>query len=235
MATGRCYNERVKRVFRVLLIGTGLFALGTLSALVALAWQVNRYGQIDEAQKADAIVVLGARVQAGGRPGSDLLSRTYHALDLYQAGYAEHLICTGGFKDDPLSAAAVACRFAIENGVPPDRIRLAEGAMNTEEDAASAARVMRANGWQSAIIVSHPLHLYRVAWHFHRQGIEVFTSPTTTDVNRIMLPLRIYYTAREAVAIALSQMDHLGLPDAWTTKLQVWWHRINQSILGENL
>ena len=61
---------------------------------------------------ADAIVVLGARVNADGSPGSDLTSRTYHAVDLWLAGYAPHIICTGGFKNERLSAAAVCRRFA---------------------------------------------------------------------------------------------------------------------------
>ena len=145
------------------------------------------------APAADAIVVLGARVNADGSPGSDLTSRTYHAVDLWLAGYAPHIICTGGFKNERLSAAAVCRRFAIELGVPADRIVLADGSSNTIEDAAATAQVMADQGWRKAILVSHPLHLYRARWLFRRAGLDVVTSPTSTDVQRIAPPVRAWY------------------------------------------
>ncbi len=112
----------MKRAFSTILRALALLLLIALLSFAFLALQIDRLWARDDAQAADAIVVLGARVNADGSPGSDLTSRTYHAVDLWLAGYAPHIICTGGFKNERLSAAAVCRRFAIELGVPAERI-----------------------------------------------------------------------------------------------------------------
>ena len=222
----------MKRVLQVILQGLALLLLATLLGFAFLAWQVDRLGGRDDAQAlgapaADAIVVLGARVNADGSPGSDLTSRTYHAVDLWLAGYAPHIICTGGFKNEPLSAAAVCRRFAIELGVPADRIFLADGSSNTIEDAASTAQVMADHGWRKAILVSHPLHLYRARWLFRRAGLDVVTSPTSTEVERIAPPLRAWYAVREAAAILVTALDGWQIvPPEWIARLQRWTYRL---------
>jgi len=208
-----------RKVQRVLL---GLVAF-TLLGFALLTWHVDRLGRRDEAQPADVIVVLCARVEPGGRPGSDLTSRTYHAVDLWQAGYAPYLICTGGFKDEPFSAAAACRRFAIELGVPAEQVIAADGSLNTAEDARVTAAVMAAHHWQKAILVSHPLHLYRARWLFRRAGVQVVTSPTSTQTERIFLPLRLYYAGREAASIVVVMLNEWGwLPAGWLESLQRW-------------
>ncbi len=202
-----------------------LIALAVL-AFAFLAAQVDRLGRQDHARPSDVIVVLGARVNADGSPGSDLTSRTYRAVDLWQAGYAPYMICTGGFKDEPLSAAAVCKRFAVSLGVPAERIGLADGSANTIEDAQVTAALMAANSLRTAILVSHPLHLYRARWLFHRAGVDAVTSPTTTSTERIFLPLRIWYAVREATAIVLTAVGGWRLlPQEWLAQLHAWTYR----------
>jgi uncharacterized SAM-binding protein YcdF (DUF218 family) len=198
-------------------------AVLTVLAVGLLAWQVDGLGRRDDARASDAIVVLGARVEADGQPGSDLISRTYHAVDLWQAGYAPNLICTGGYENERLSAANVCRSFAIELGVPADRVLLADGTSNTDEDAQATARVMTDQGWHSAILVSHPLHLFRARWLFRNSGVDAVTSPTSTATDRIVAPLRAWYVLRESGAIILTALNKMGwLSSDWTAKLQTW-------------
>ena len=205
----------MKRLLTWLARGLGLCALATLVAFALLCWKIDRYGRQDEPAHADAIVVLGAHVTSTGQPGSDLTSRTYHGVDLYNAGWAPRLICTGGYSDDPLSAAAVACRFAASLGVPTEALHRADGSMTTAGDARSTAALMRANGWTSVILVSHPLHLYRARWSFRRSGLTVYSSPTTTDTSRIFPPLRCWYAMREAVALFVTVLMDWGVIEGW--------------------
>ncbi|MCS6843687.1 MAG: YdcF family protein [Caldilineales bacterium] len=193
-------------------VGRGLarlalgLALALLVAFLVLGWQVNRTGAVDRAQPADAIVILGAHVNADGSPGSDLLSRTYRGMDLYNAGMAPVVICAGGIAGDRLSAGAVACRFAVEAlGLPPERAWVAQAldALYTADEAVAVADLMRERGLRSVILVSHPLHLYRAAWLFRRQGLEVYTSPTNTELRRIAPPVRLWYTAREVGGVLM--------------------------------
>lgn len=216
-----CYNAAVKRVLQTL----GLLVLAmTLTAVLVvgvLSWQINRLGSQDRAQPADAIVILGARVEADGSPSSDLLSRTYHAIDLYNAGLAPVVICAGGAGGDRLSAGAVACRFAVQElGLPAERAWVIQDsdAWTTGDEATVVAEMMRSNGWQSAILVSHPLHLYRARWLFQRQGLDVLTSPTNTDLGRIAPPLRAWYTLREAGGVLLTAAEDWPMVD----RLLVW-------------
>ncbi len=213
----------MKRALR----GLGLVLIGGALVLVLglglLAWQVDRLGQQDDARLSDAIVVLGARVEANGEPGSDLTSRTYHAVDLWQAGYAPAIICTGGYRDEPLSAANVCRRFALDLGVPADRVLVADGTTNTSEDAASTARVMAERGWRTAVLVSHPLHLFRARWLFRQAGVDAVTSPTSTETDRIFPLLRAWYALRETGAIILTAGDRWGwVPPQWIARLQTW-------------
>lgn len=222
----------MKRVTRRILRGASLALISVILiaalGLAILAWQVDRFGSRDDTRKSDVVVVLGARVEGNGQPGSDLASRISHAVEVWQAGYAPYIICTGGFKNERLSAAAVCRRLAIQRGVPADRVFLADGTTNTLEDAQATARVMAEHGWQTAILVSHPLHLFRTHWLFERAGVETVTSPTSAQVDRIPLALRLWYTAREAGAIVATALDlQRWLPENWKTRLWEWSYRLS--------
>ena len=216
------------RVARGLGLVLGAGVLAVVLGFAFLAWQVDRLGQRDDARKSDVIVVLGARVEPDGRPSSDLSSRIAHAVEVWKAGQAPNMICTGGFKNERLSAAAVCRRVAIQLGVPADRIILADGTSNTAEDAHAAAQVMAARGWRTAILVSHPLHLFRSRWLFEREGVQAITSPTSTRVDRIDPRLRLFYTAREAGAVVATLLEGWGwLPADWKMQLQEWSHGLS--------
>jgi uncharacterized SAM-binding protein YcdF (DUF218 family) len=216
----QCYNDAMLRRFvRSVLT---LILLGILAAAITvlyIAWSVNRTGLRDEAQRADVIVILGARVEADGQAGPDLWVRTLHAVSLFQRGLAPYIICTGGYQDDRLSAAAVARDLAVSRGVPPDKILLADGSMTTGEDAVRTSDLMHSNGWHTVILVSHPLHLERARILFEAQGLTVYPSPTSTDLEEIPWRTRGWLTARETVGILWLTLEDVGLPPEWTTPL----------------
>lgn len=201
--------------------GLAFLILGGLCGLAWIAWLVDQYGQVDRKRHADVIIVLGARVLPDGRPGPDLYSRTRHGVNLYQGGWAPELMFTGGYAGDATSAAAVARRLALKWGVPDEHIWLADGSMSTREDAEVAARLMRRQGWQQAIVVSHPLHLYRAQWMFRQAGLTVYPSPTPdVSVAGMAWRQRLYLDVREALALAWSYLPSGTRRPAWTAELQ---------------
>ena len=222
----------MKRALSLALRTAVLLILIALIAFAILALQIDRLGGRDDAQAlgapaADAIVVLGARVNADGSPGSDLTSRTYHAVDLWLAGYAPHIICTGGFKNERLSAAAVCRRFAIELGVPADRIYLADGSSNTIEDAAATAQVMADQGWRKAILVSHPLHLYRARWRLSPRRAGCGHQPDEHRGAADRAAGAAWYAVREAATILITALDGWKIvPPEWIARLQRWTYRL---------
>jgi uncharacterized SAM-binding protein YcdF (DUF218 family) len=211
-----------RQLVRITLTGGALLALLGAAGFLILAWRINRTGAHDQAQPADAIVVLGARVEPDGEPGPDLRSRTLHGVRLFQRGMAHFLVCTGGYKNDRLSAASVACDLAVSQGVPSDKVLLADGAMTTQEDAISTRNLLASYGLQTAILVSHPLHLERARILFEGQGITVYASPTSTDLASIPWRSRAWLSARETVGIISSTLENWGLPHDWTTQLSLW-------------
>jgi uncharacterized SAM-binding protein YcdF (DUF218 family) len=215
------------RLFRYIIAVLGFASLIAVALFLQLCFDIDHQGRIDQAQPADAIVILGAQVLPNGQAGPDLEARTAHAISLYQAGLAPRIICTGGVKGERSSAAAVAGNLASLCGVPQQAIFLADGSWKTQEDAAQTAALMAQHGWQTAIVVSHPLHVYRAKLFFEREGIVAYTSPTTTDVDGIAQPWRAYYTLREGAGVLWPYLERMGFPSHWTARLQklVYEHR----------
>jgi uncharacterized SAM-binding protein YcdF (DUF218 family) len=211
------------RLLRAALITTTLMVVAAAVTFLYIAWSVNNTGRHDRAQQADAIVILGARVTPEGAAGPDLRVRTLHAVDLYRRGLAPYLICTGGYRGDRLSAAAVACDLAVSMGVPAEQALLADGSTTTQEDAVRASELMLNRGWNTAILVSHPLHLERARILFSSPQLTVYPSPTNTDLASIPWRERGRLTLREAMGIIWAGLEALGVPGEWT------------AILGPNL
>lgn len=210
------------RLIRALLTGLALVLIAGMASFLCLCWQINRTGAHDQAQPADAIIVLGARVEPDGQPGPDLRSRTLHGIKLFRRGLAPTFICTGGYHNDRHSAASVACELAVSQGVPAEKILLADGSMTTREDATSTRHLAVANGLQTAILVSHPLHLERARLLFEEQGLTIYPSPTSTDLKAIPWRTRAWLTLREAVGILWIALEELGVPYDWTIQLSRW-------------
>ena len=208
----------VKALSTLLLAVIAVAVLGFLLLCAA----VDRYGRTERLQPADVIVVLGARVLPSGDPGPDLLPRIAKAVQLYQLGYASHAISTGGAAGDGMSAAAIARRAVIGQGVPERVILIADGTSSTREDAVRTAAVMGESGWRSAIVVSHPLHLLRATLLFRRAGVVVYASPTTTHVEQIPMRWRAFYAMREASLIIFDIVAPSGQFPDWMLKLQRW-------------
>jgi uncharacterized SAM-binding protein YcdF (DUF218 family) len=157
-----------------------------IAAVVLVAWvismvAVERAGRRDEAQRADAIVVLGA-AQYVGRPSPVLRARVDHAVSLWKRGLAPTLILTGGTGvGDTTSEAAVARKYAMSKGVPDRAIVVEIKGRTTSESMRAVARIMDDREQSSVILVSDPFHMLRLSILARRFGLEPFTSPTRTS------------------------------------------------------
>jgi uncharacterized SAM-binding protein YcdF (DUF218 family) len=159
---------------------------GAIVSVVLIAWvvsmmMVERAGRRDEAQEADAIVVLGA-AQYVGRPSPVLRARVDHAVSLWKRGLAPTLILTGGTGvGDTTSEAAVARKYAMSRGVPDRAIVVEIKGRTTSESMRAVARIMDDREQHSVILVSDPFHMLRLSILARRFGLEPYTSPTRTS------------------------------------------------------
>jgi uncharacterized SAM-binding protein YcdF (DUF218 family) len=192
--------------------------LGLSFALACLAWfasvaGIDHYGDVDQAQPADVIVVLGSRVLRSGNPGPALSRRSAHAANLYRQGLAPVVICSGGLGDNPPTEALAACSRAEELGVPASAMLLEEQARSTEETSLYVGGMMRAHGWDSAIVVSDGYHLYRTHLLFERAGLTAYPSPAQVTAGPMNPIERFTRANRELVAVAWYWFKTLiGLP-----------------------
>ncbi|NTX03090.1 YdcF family protein [Myxococcus sp. CA040A] len=192
-------SARPGRVRRLLVVSVGVASCGVFG----LAWVVDRFGQRERAEPSDAVVVLGARVLAGGVPSGALRARTEKAVELYRRGVAPRLVFSGGVGVHPPSEARVMLTLATQLGVPEEACVLEESSHSTEDNARLTAKLLRDLGARRVVVVSDPYHLLRARQYFRLNGFEVSTSPALETERNLHWVDRFYWTVREAVALVL--------------------------------
>ena len=186
-----------------------VFKWGTLIVLVLIMslgiYWMYLYRQIrdsavrDEAQKADAIVILGA-AQYNGRPSPVLKARLDHAFDLYKKGYAGAIITTGGFGPDPnFSEAHVGAQYLVKRGIDPANIVSEQGSGSTYDSIHAASGLMQAKGWKTALVVSDGFHLFRLKKMLQDEGILAYTSPAPDSPIEVASSQRFWHSIREVI------------------------------------
>jgi uncharacterized SAM-binding protein YcdF (DUF218 family) len=176
--------KRRRRFFtyRRLLRGLGIAIALWLALVVFLVFAIHFYGQVDRAQNADVIVVLGAGLRPDDSPGPALTRRSNLGADLWEQGRAAAIICTGGITDRATISEAEGCeQILLARGVPPEAILLEDTSRSTEENALNARAMMQARGWQTVLLVSDSYHLLRAQWIFEQVGIPVSISPVLVE------------------------------------------------------
>jgi vancomycin permeability regulator SanA len=207
--------DQTRKLFANRSTGTavGLVAAGCIFLLLTagfLLGQMALLGQTDYRRPVDAVVVLGARAMADGRPSDMLLDRVQTGIELYRKGYAKTLIMSGGPGDGAWHEAQVMRRLAVEAGVPESSIVMDFDGLNTTSSAKNTAALLKLDTSLSApagkvIVVSHGYHLPRARLLFERAGVLTVTVPAKVRYTPRKLP---YFVFRESVAL----VRHYVLP-----------------------
>jgi uncharacterized SAM-binding protein YcdF (DUF218 family) len=185
----------------------GLAILITISIYAFYLYgEIRDYAVRDEAQPADAIVVLGA-AQYNGRPSPVLKARLDHAYDLYKEGYANQIITTGGYGPDPnFSEAQVSMKYLVQRGIDVANIVTEQGSGTTYDSIRAVANLMQGKGSKSALVVSDGFHLFRVKKMFADKGILAYTSPAPNSPIEGAASQRFWYSFREVVLVSLYRL-----------------------------
>ena len=127
-----------------------------------------------EVHAADCIVVLGAKVYPDGRLSRTLLWRCERAWEMWRTELSRELIvCGGRGGDEPCSEAAAMAEYLRKRGVPGAQLYREDSSVNTAENLRNAQRIMAAQGWKSAILVTSDYHLQRALWLARDLGMDV--------------------------------------------------------------
>ncbi|MEO8230585.1 MAG: YdcF family protein [Chloroflexota bacterium] len=180
-------------------------------------FRIWEQGGRDESRPAGAVVVLGA-AQYDGRPSPVFAARLDHAVALYLTGAYRFLVVTGGkAAGDRTTEAAVAQAYAIDRGVPGDRILVEDRGRTTLESLEAVAIILRQHDIGDAVFVSDPPHMLRVlrmaadlsitAWGSATPTSQIAASPSrlTGAYVHELVALALYFTLGSAPAGELSE------------------------------
>jgi uncharacterized SAM-binding protein YcdF (DUF218 family) len=180
-----------KRTKRVLL----LTALPLMLAFTLAATLIVADGLTDDIRAADVAIVPGNTVEKDGRPSARLRARLDQTVSLYRQGLFPNVIVSGGVGSEGFDEAEVMKRYLVENGVPDDRIHVDSGGATTYLTARNASRMMRENGWRSAMVVTQYFHIPRTRLAVQRSGV----APVFSAHAHYFELRDIYSIAREVV------------------------------------
>jgi len=171
--------------------------------------QVRSCAARDEAQAADAIIVLGA-AQYNGRPSPVLKARLDHARSLYAQNLAKAIITTGSYgPDENFSEAYVGAQYLIKHGIHADHIITEQGSGTTRDSIRAAASHMQANKWKTALVVSDGFHLFRVKKMLEDEGIVAYTSPAPNSPIEVASSQQFWYSIREVLLFSAYRLINL--------------------------
>ncbi len=141
----------MKRFVKLTLIVFLLVSVAAALFFLSLGILVSQYAT--DPKKSDVIVVLGG----------DSGLRVRKGAELYNAGYATHVVLTGideRFYRPPHPNWRERHIRAL--GVPKKAIIIDAKSKTTWDEAINTSITMKRNGWKSAIVVSDPPHMLRL-------------------------------------------------------------------------
>ncbi|MCH5251804.1 MAG: YdcF family protein [Lachnospiraceae bacterium] len=148
------------------------------------ALSIWNYADVDETRKADVAIVLGAAA-SDSEVSPVFRERMNQGILLYQNGWVKKMIITGGYGEgNQHSDAYIGYQYAKEQGIPEGDILIEEKSTITEENLENAKAIMDESHYNSALLVSDPLHMKRAMLLARDKGIEAYSSPTTTSMYR---------------------------------------------------
>ena len=164
----------MRRWWWLILLVPVAWTVGTLTGYVI---DIERQSKVDEARKADVIVVLGA-AEYNGRPSPVLRARLEHALELWRADYAPRLMTTGGAGGDPRYTEGLVGRdYLVQKGVPLEAIIVEDESETTVHTITAVSEIMRRMSLKSAILVSDGYHIFRAKKMLQSQNMAAYGSP----------------------------------------------------------
>lgn len=199
-------KSKVTRIARVMRIFRGW--LNFLLFIIIISWFclvgiIYYNAKINDAQKADAIVVLGAS-QWGGRPSPVFQSRLDQAHKLSENGLASKIILTGGVgQGEEISEAMVGKLFLINKGIKEENIYIEEKGKTSWQSLNEANKILKEQNLQSIILISDGFHMMRLRKMAKDLDINFFSSPVKDgSVNKNKLT-QFKYSIRESVVYLL--------------------------------
>ena len=188
-----------------LVLGGVLVGALVVGGTVFRVWQVAR---VDDRDKADILVVLGA-AQYDGTPSAVLGSRLDHAARLWRDGVAPVIVTVGGRRaGDTYTEAEAGRNYLMSYGIPQTAVVPIGQGRDTLESLRAVARRAATAGWHTAVVVSDPWHSLRARTMADDLGLAAWTSPTRSGPIVQTRTIQARYILRESAALLDYRLTH---------------------------
>jgi SanA protein len=155
-------------------LAAGFAATGVLVVAGANAWVLLAGGRAGHdparAPHAQVALVLGAGLNADGRPSAMLADRLRAAAALYRDGRVERVLVSGDHGRRGYDEPNAMRRALVDAGVPDRDVFTDHAGFATWDSMVRARKVFEV---RSAIVVTQGFHMARALWLGRRAGLEV--------------------------------------------------------------
>ena len=145
-------------------------------------------------------------------------------MRLYRAGKAPHILLSGGtipeLSGSEQSEVEQLSLLELEPDIPEAALYLEAKSRNTYENALYSARIMEAEGWKNALLVTSASHMPRASGTFRAQGVNFVAAPTDVrSVDSPFTPTHLMPTALGLVKSTAAAKEFVGW---WVYALRGW-------------
>lgn len=163
-----------KLLFRTALLSGSLVLLGLVCLCsvnfyvkISAGKRISTMDKLKETQeqqlgeKADAVLVLGAKVRADGEMSAMLKERVDYGIEVYKLGLAKKIIMSGDHGREEYDEVNTMKNYAVEQGVPSEDIFMDHAGFSTYESMYRAKEIFQV---EQVIVVTQKYHLYRAIY-----------------------------------------------------------------------
>ncbi|MBU1046358.1 YdcF family protein [Patescibacteria group bacterium] len=184
----------IKSKFSIIIL---FFLILGLIGVLGLVIGIYNFTDVDERQKVDAIVVMGAS-QWNGVPSPIFENRLEHAYELYNQGLAKYFILTGGVGEKAIfSESQIGRDYLVDKGIASEDIFIEENSRTSLQSLVEVRRILSDNNFENIIIVSDGFHMKRLMKMTSDMDLNAyFSAVSKNSIGRLS---EIKYVFREVV------------------------------------
>ncbi|MDP4176771.1 MAG: YdcF family protein [Bacillota bacterium] len=119
----------------------------------------------------DVIIILGFPALQDGKISPIMRERVIKAVELFNKGYANNIICSGEGVYNKYIEADVMANFAESLGIPNSCLIKEDKSKNTYQNIQNSIKIMEGKNWSSALVVTSPWHLRRANYFLSKFNI----------------------------------------------------------------
>jgi len=123
-------------------------------------------------QKADAILVLGFKVNEDGNLSPTLKSRVDKGIELYKNGFAKYIVFSGGAVSNRHTEAQAMMDYSIKSGIPKQFVFAEKKSQNTVENVFNSNFIFNTIKAKKIIVVTSAYHTKRAKRIFEDYNYE---------------------------------------------------------------